>query len=137
MPGVSAIYFAAMIDAGAGAKIEDALTRALSTNWDQTLLVLFGSVQTVDVDRQLEMADQWLSLYSRDAVLLSVLGKLSLKCSDSQKAESYLSKSISIEPTLQAYQLLGDLLVFTRRCQQSLSVINQPWNWRLARSSVG
>ena len=93
MPGVSAIYFAARIDAGAGAKIEDALTRALSTNWDQTLLVLFGSVQTVDVDRQLEMADQWLSLYSRDAVLLSVLGKLSLKCSDSQKAESYLSKT--------------------------------------------
>ncbi|MDD5411390.1 MAG: heme biosynthesis HemY N-terminal domain-containing protein [Methylobacter sp.] len=110
VPGVSAIYFAAMIDAGAGAKIEDALTRALSIHWDQTLLVLFGSVQTVDVDRQLEMAEQWLTLYPRDAVLLSVLGKLSLKCSDSQKAENYLSKSIAIEPTVQAYQLLGDLL---------------------------
>jgi HemY protein len=111
VPGVSAIYFAAMIDAGAGAKIEDALTRALSIHWNQTLLVLFGSVQTVDVDRQLEMAEQWLTLYPRDAVLLSVLGKLSLKCSDSQKAENYLSKSIAIEPTVQAYQLLGDLLV--------------------------
>ncbi|MFZ2313629.1 MAG: heme biosynthesis HemY N-terminal domain-containing protein [Methylobacter sp.] len=110
VPGVSAIYFAAMIDVGAGAKIEDALTRALSTHWDQTLLVLFGSVQTVDVDRQLEMAEHWLSIYPRDAVLLSVLGKLSIKCSDSQKAENYLSKSIAIEPTVQAYQLLGDLL---------------------------
>ncbi|MFA6052564.1 MAG: heme biosynthesis HemY N-terminal domain-containing protein [Methylobacter sp.] len=109
VPGVSAIYFAAMIDVGAGARIEDELTRALSIHWDQTLLVLFGSVQTVDVDRQLEMAEQWLSLYRRDALLLSVLGKLSLQCSDSQKAESYLAKSISIEPTVQAYQLLGDL----------------------------
>jgi HemY protein len=43
-------------------------------------------------------------------VLLSVLGKLSSKCQDVQKAASYLSRSIAVEPTVQAYQLLGDLL---------------------------
>ncbi|MFI3186713.1 MAG: heme biosynthesis HemY N-terminal domain-containing protein [Methylococcaceae bacterium] len=110
MKGVSAIYFAAMINAGAGAKIEGGLARALSTTWDQTLVVLFGNVQSLDVATQLETAEQWLPMHPRDAVFLTVLGKLSVKCGNNQKAESYLTKSISIEPTVQAYQLLGDLL---------------------------
>ncbi len=110
MKGVSAIYFAAMIDSGAGVKIEGGLSRALSTTWDQTLVVLYGNVQSLDVAKQLETAEQWLPMHPRDAVFLTVLGKLSVKCGDNQKAESYLTKSISIEPTVQAYQLLGDLL---------------------------
>jgi len=110
MKGVSAIYFAAMIDAGAGAKVEGGLSRALSTTWDQTLVVLFGNVQSIDVARQLETAEQWLPMHPRDAVFLTVLGKLSMKCGDDQKATTYLTKSLSIEPTVPAYQLFGDLL---------------------------
>ncbi len=110
MKGVSAIYFAAMIEAGAGAKVEGGLARALSTTWDQTLVVLFGNVQSIDVARQLETAEQWLPMHPRDAVFLTVLGKLSIKCGDNQKATTYLSKSLSIEPTVPAYQLFGDLL---------------------------
>ncbi len=110
MKGVSAIYFAAMIDLGASAKIEGALARALSTTWDQTLVVLFGNVQSLDIERQLENAEQWLPMHPRDAVFLTVLGKLSIKCGDEQKAVSYLTKSISIEPTVPAYQIMGDLL---------------------------
>jgi HemY protein len=108
--GVSAIYFAAMMNAGAGADIEDDLATALAVNWDQTLLALFGSIQSTDIVKQLETAERWLSLHQDDAVLLTVLGKLSLKCSDTVKAENYLSRSITIEPTVQAYRLLGDLL---------------------------
>jgi len=108
--GISAIYFAAMINVGAGAEIEEELATVLAVSWDQTLLVLFGSIESKDVLKQLELAERWLSLHPDDAVLLTVLGKLSLKCLDTEKAESYLSKSIAIEPTVQAYQLLGDLL---------------------------
>lgn len=110
MPGISAIYFAAMINIGAGAEVEDDLATALSVGWDQTLLALFGSIQSDDVSAQLEMAERWLSLHQDDAVLFTVLGKLSLKCADAEKAESYLSRSIAMEPTVQAYQLLGELL---------------------------
>lgn len=110
MKGVSAIYFAAMIDAGAGAKVEGGLARALSTTWNQTLVVLYGNVQSIDVARQLETAEQWLPMHPRDAVFLTVLGKLSIKCGDTQKAVTYLTKSLSIEPTVPAYQLFGDLL---------------------------
>ncbi|TRW91319.1 heme biosynthesis HemY N-terminal domain-containing protein [Candidatus Methylobacter oryzae] len=110
MKGVSAIYFAAMIEAGAGAKIEGSLARALSATWDQTLVVLYGNVQSIDIARQLETAEQWLPTHPRDAVFLTVLGKLSIKCGDNQKATTYLTKSLSIEPTVSAYQIFGDLL---------------------------
>ncbi len=109
MPGVSAIYFAAMIEAGADAKIEDELTRALSINWGDTLLMLFGAIQSIDPKRQLEIAEQWLAMHQSSSLLLTVLGKLSLKAGDDIKAATYLSNSISLEPTVQAYQLLGDL----------------------------
>jgi HemY protein len=110
MQGLSAIYFAAMINAGAGAKVEEELTKLLSVNWDETLLVLFGSVQSDDVAKQLAVAEKWQILHPNDAVLLNVLGKLAIKCGDQQKAETYLSQSINVEPTVQAYQLLGDVL---------------------------
>lgn len=108
--GISAIYFAAMINAGAGNDIEEELALALSVSWDATLLVLFGSVQSNDALKQLAMAERWLALHEDDALLLMVLGKLSLKSADPEKAQDYLMKSIAVEPTVQAYQLLGDLL---------------------------
>jgi len=110
MKGVSAIYFAAMIEAGAGARVEGGLARALSATWDQTLVVLYGNIPSIDIAKQLETAEQWLPMHPRDAIFLTVLGKLSMKCGDSQKATTYLTKSLSIEPTVSAYQQFGDLL---------------------------
>ncbi|MCX7097617.1 MAG: heme biosynthesis protein HemY [Methylococcales bacterium] len=110
LPGIAAIYFAAMIDAGFGAEIEQELVEALSNHWDDTLLALFGSIQSNDVAKQLETAEKWSYVHQENAVLLSVMGKLAVKCDDILKAESYLAKSIAAEPTVQAYQLLGDVL---------------------------
>jgi HemY protein len=35
---------------------------------------------------------------------------LSIKCGDNPKATTYLTKSLSIEPTVSGYQIFGDLL---------------------------
>jgi HemY protein len=110
MAGISAIYFAAMIKAGAGAGIEQELADTLSVVWDETLLALFGSIQSNNVAKQLETAEKWSYIHQENAVLLAIMGKLAVKCGDNLKAESYLAKSIAAEPTVQAYQLLGDLL---------------------------
>jgi HemY protein len=110
MPHISAIYFASMIEAGAGAEIEQNLADVLSVNWDETLVALFGSIQSSNVPKQLETAEKWSYVHQENAVLLAVMGKLAVKCGDNFKAESYLAKSIAAEPTVQAYQLLGDLL---------------------------
>ena len=111
MHSVSAVYFTVMIEVGASAKIEDALTKALSTSWDENLLILFSKIQSSDVVKQLRMAELWLPFHSENALLLTIVGKLSAKCKDPEKAKAYLTQSITIKPTVQAYQSLGDLML--------------------------
>ena len=109
--GISIIYFAAMIESNAGAKIEQDIVDAIIKNWDETLLVLYANIQTDDFQKQLQTAEQWLAIHSGSAVLLRILGKISFKCQQMEKAEQYLTKSIGIEPTVAAHQLLGDVLI--------------------------
>ena len=111
LQGISTIYFAAMIESNAGAKVESDIVNSIIKNWDETLLVLYANVQTEDFSKQLQTAEQWLAIHSGSAVLLRVLGKISIKCQQMEKAEQYLSKSIGIEPTVAAYQMLGDVLI--------------------------
>lgn len=110
MPGLQVLYFAAMIEAGAGLEIEDALRRALGQEWSPTLLVLYGCIQLPDVAKHLETAEAWLAPHPADAVLLRVLGKLALRAGQAVKARDYLQRSLDTEPSLESYQLLGDLL---------------------------
>ncbi|MDD5631377.1 MAG: heme biosynthesis HemY N-terminal domain-containing protein, partial [Methylococcales bacterium] len=84
--GIAAIYFAAMIDAGAGVEIEQELANAISVNWAETLVVLFGSIQSRDVSKQLETAEKWSYVHQENAVLLAVMGKLAVKCGETLKA---------------------------------------------------
>ncbi|MEI7795519.1 MAG: heme biosynthesis HemY N-terminal domain-containing protein [Methylococcaceae bacterium] len=109
MRGVAAIYFAAMIDVDAGASIEEELVKNLSANWSETLLVLFGNIQSTDPVLQLETAERWLIGHANDAILLMVLGKLSDQRTDYAKAQRYLQQSIALDPNVQSYRLLGDL----------------------------
>ncbi len=106
---VAMIYFAAMIDANAGELVEAKIIDALNTNWNQTLLVVLGMIKSTNFVNLLLTAEKWLAAHPDNAVLLRVLGKLSFKCDQVEKAEEYLTKSINLEPTVAAYQLLGDL----------------------------
>ena len=109
-PAVAAVYFAAMIDNGLVPEIEEELMEVLSISWDETLLLLFGSLNGGNLAKQLEIAESWLAYHQQDALLLTILGKLSFKNKDYEKAEDYLNRSIAADPSVQAYRLLGDLL---------------------------
>ncbi|MEQ1637412.1 MAG: heme biosynthesis HemY N-terminal domain-containing protein [Methylococcales bacterium] len=110
MPGIAAVYFAAMIDAGSGNVIESDLVNALSDRWNATLLALYSNLQAQDIDQQLVIAERWLPAHPNDTQLLNLLGRLNLKLGDLPKSEQYLRRSIAQEPTVQALQLLGDAL---------------------------
>ncbi|MDT8406733.1 MAG: heme biosynthesis HemY N-terminal domain-containing protein [Methylococcales bacterium] len=107
--GIPAIYFAAMIECGAGADIEAELAETLSTQWDDTLAVLYGSFQGANPRKQLEMAEGWLEVYPDNAILLRVTGKLAMQAQVFGEAERYLAKSLALEPTVAGYQLLGEV----------------------------
>jgi HemY protein len=108
--GVLSLYFAAMIEAGAGAEIEAPLRRAIDKEWDETLLILYGCIQLPDTAKQLQYLEKWLTSRPRDAVLLRVLGKLAVRAQRWDKASSYLQRSLEAEPSVEAYQLMGDML---------------------------
>ena len=108
-PDVAAIYFAAMINVGLDAEIENELTETLTINWDEKLLLLFGSLRSNDVSRQLSVAESLLPHHNSDGILLTTLGKLSFMCKAYEKAEKYLERSLTIDPNVRAYRLLGDL----------------------------
>ena len=110
LPGIANIYFAAMINAGAGVEVELTLTSQLAKHWDDTTLMLYASIETDDIGKQLQEAEKWLAVYPNDAVLQRILGKLALKAQQLEKAEQYLLKSLHIDTSVEAYQLLGEAL---------------------------
>jgi HemY protein len=110
VPGIANIYFAAMIAVGAGNAVENAMIKQLGRHWDGTLLVLLSSLEVVDSGKQLQTAEQWLAVYPNDPILLMVLGKLALKAEQMEKAEQYLLKSLHIDASVGAYQLLGEVM---------------------------
>ncbi len=109
MPGIPAIYFAGMIECGAGGEIEQELAESLSKHWDDTLAVLYGSFQGDNPRKQLEMAEAWLEVYPDNAILLRVAGKLAMQAEIWGEAERYLAKSLALEVTVSAYQLMGEV----------------------------
>jgi HemY protein len=103
------IYFAAMINASAGAKIESLLVKKVTEYWSETLIEIFANIENSDATNQLVIAERWLLSYPNNAVLLRVLGKICIRCKNIEKAMKYLSRSLDTEPTVAAYHMLGDL----------------------------
>ncbi|MCI0654527.1 MAG: heme biosynthesis protein HemY [Methylococcaceae bacterium] len=110
VPGMSAIYYAAMIDAGAGAEIEDSLRKELDKGWNETLLVLYGCIHSDNPKRQLAKAEGWISKHPNDGILFRMLGKLCMRLNNRNKAEVYFRSSVELDPSVDAYLFLGDLL---------------------------
>ncbi|BBL72361.1 heme biosynthesis protein HemY [Methylogaea oryzae] len=110
--GVQALYFAAMIEAGAGADIEGDVREALGKAWDQTLLVLYGCIEQRGdaASAQVRFLEGLLSKYPEDAVLLRVLGRICYRSRLLDLAEQYLARSLAVEASVEAYHLMGELL---------------------------
>lgn len=109
MPGVVAIYAAAMIDAGAGGEVEEEVRLSLGKDWNETLLVLYGCLQTQDPVKHFQSAQAWLAPHPEDAVLLRVLSKLSLRTGSYLEAQDYAQRSLRQLESLEAYRLLGEI----------------------------
>jgi HemY protein len=110
LPGVSAIYFAGVIEANASQDIEKDLYKSLSKNWDKTLLVLLGSIKSSDPEKQLKQTEKYLKKHADDAILHRVLGRICMRQNKHDEALVYLKRSIELDPSVTAYQLLGDIL---------------------------
>ena len=77
---------------------EPLLRQALENGWDTDIVNLFGLVHGKDAERQLEFAENLLSLHPDDAGLYLTLGRLSLGNSLWDKALGYLKRSLDLKP---------------------------------------
>jgi len=78
-------------------------------HWHTSLILLYGLAQEKDVARQLLTAESWLSDNGRSAELLLTLGRLSINNQLWGKARDYLSESIAVAPSTEAFRVLGEL----------------------------
>ena len=110
LPHVCEVYFAGVIQANGGQEIEKDLYKTLSKTWNNTLLVLWGALESSDPEKQLKQTEKFLKKHASDALLQRILGKLCLRLNNFDQAIEYLKQSVEIEPSVTAYQLLGDIL---------------------------
>jgi HemY protein len=109
--GIQTLFFAAMIEAGAAEKVEGRLRAALTKEWSETLLVLYGAMKLPDPAGQLARAEAWHSKHQNDPVLQRILGKLAFRADDLEKARTYLERSLALEQSVEGYRLMGDVLL--------------------------
>ena len=103
--------YASRLNAGNQAdKAIQVLATTLKSNWDESLVSLFGAIDASDKKEQLLIAESWLREHPGDSVLLLSLGKISKANKLWGKAKDYLNKSILIKPVPEAYAELASLL---------------------------
>lgn len=112
LEGMQTLYFAAMIEVGAGAEIESELREILGKTWDQTLAILYGCIELRGeaASIQIQHMEGFLPKYPNDPVLLRVLGRLCHRSRLWDLAEQYLGRSIVAEPSVEACHLMGEVL---------------------------
>jgi HemY protein len=109
-PEINAIYFASMIESNNSQEIEKELHSALAKNWDISLIKLLAEIESSEPDKQLKQTQKYLKKHADDAMLHCILGRICLRQNKLEEAATYLKISIQLQPSVSAYQLMGDLL---------------------------
>jgi HemY protein len=108
--GLLAVYIEQLVRLGEHEQAGQLLATLIREGWNQRLVYLYGDMQSVDAPAQQTLAERWLEQHPQDPVLLLSLAKISLRNQLWGKARSYLEASIDLQPSAEAYRLLGTLL---------------------------
>ena len=103
-------YVDALSDSQQGSAAEKLLRKSLQAQWDRTLVLDYGRLDSGDPGAQLNQAESWLKKHPNDPALLVTAARLAMRRELWGKARSYLESGIALEPTIESYQLYGLLL---------------------------
>lgn len=103
-------YARQLLARGAEAEAMALLQQQLKRSWDPELVRLYGLIEGPDPQRQLLVAEQWLTERNSDAVLLLALGRLALRNELWGKARDYFEASLKLEESAEGCAELGRLL---------------------------
>jgi len=121
----------ALIKCGETDLVEGEIRKALKSQWDETLILLYGELETTDSAAHLRRTEAWLKDRPEDPILLLSAGRVCLRNQLWGKARSYLESSLAIRPIPAAYNELGQLMLktgepdaATKAFQQGLALIH-------------
>lgn len=103
-------YILELIRHGAVNDAEDLLYHSLNKQWEDSLVYLYGIIDSSDLTRQLGRAEGWLKKHENNPTLLLTAGRLSVRNNLWGKARQYLEASASIGIHPETYKELGNLL---------------------------
>lgn len=109
-PLLVGIYARQLLDRGAAAEAAALVQGQLKRSWDRDLVRLYGLIEGPDPQRQLLVAEQWLTERNNDAMLLLTLGRLALRNQLWGKARDYFETSLKLEESAETCAELGRLL---------------------------
>jgi HemY protein len=121
-PELVSVYARAAMALGAHDAAETELFSALRRSWDESVVAVLGELQPQAALQTLELAEQWLPAHPQSAALLLSCARLSVHAELYGKARSYLETSLALEPRLEAFQLLADLLEQLGERERALKV---------------
>lgn len=118
-PELVKAYSQALIEVGAGAEADNAITDALRKQWDDELVVMYGVVPGGDAEKQLLWCEKWLQERPNNHALLLTIGRLNMRLQRIEPARQYLESSIKSRQTAVAYAELGRLLSIQGHLEQA------------------
>ena len=95
-PEVLGQYVRSLESTGERSAAESVLRRAISKNWDNDLVLLYGNLQGSDPMRKLVVAERWLRDQPDNADLLLTLGRLCKRNKLWGKGRDYLEASLNL-----------------------------------------
>lgn len=104
---------------GSDAEAERVLFRHLKKHWHDGLVQLYGLIAGDDLQKQLLIAEAWLKDRPNNPVLLSCLGRLSLRNELWGKAREYFETSFKLEQRPETCAELGRLMASLKEVELS------------------
>lgn len=139
-PELVSVYARQLINLNAMDECTALLTTALERQWDERLVLLYGEARDAQPAAQLETAEEWLARHGESPALLLTLGRLAHRNRLTDRARSYLEKSLALGASAEAHAELGRLFEETGdvtraldHCRQALDLCRDLHHPALAR----
>ena len=125
MDTVTLAYVDALVNCGEEYDAESTIRSWLRSQWSDDLVCRYGQVKGQNPQKQLSIAERWLSDRQNNSVLLLTLGRLAIMNNLLPKAQQYFESSIRVQRTPDALGELGRLLAHFDQHEKSCEYLVQ------------
>lgn len=110
LPAVVTAYAQALTENYQDQEAEVIVRKALSSNWYEPLVSLYGRLQVKEIHSQIRTVEGWLKSKPQDPALLLSMGRLMLRNQQWELAREYFQRSLNQQQSLEAMVELARLM---------------------------